>query len=403
MSNKPLYGIKVLELGLHVTAPSCAEILRLYGAEVIKIEQKKGGDPWRGTSTWTTQTPMENSPIFDLYNMGKRSIVINFKDPAGMEVLQKLLSESDIFLTNVRLKSLKNSGLDPDTLCEKYPRLIYGRITGYGDEGPMAGVAAFDNIAFWARTGLARDMIYAEESDEPLLSGVGIGDAITGDTLCTAVLAALYQRERTGKGGQMEASLFGTGVWASGCMILQAQKQYGKTFPRKLRNTAMYDPSYRCKDGKFLKMGNKNSSVDIPKLLDILGIKEVLREKGLVTVTDMLRNGYIIVPYMKEAFLKKDAAEWISLLQAEDLAVEYALHFRDVSSDAQAIANGYVYDYELRGGDHCMMPDFPVRSDTMKGAEHLPAAPMIGEHTAEILRELGYSEEAVEEYIGKFC
>ena len=117
MSDTPLNGIKVLELGLHVTAPSCAEILRQFGAEVIKIEQKKGGDPWRGTSTWTTQTPMENSPIFDLYNMGKRSIIINYKDPAGMEVLQKLLSESDIFLTNVRLKSLKNSGLDPDTLC----------------------------------------------------------------------------------------------------------------------------------------------------------------------------------------------------------------------------------------------------------------------------------------------
>lgn len=402
MSDKPLSGVKVLELGLHVTAPSAAAILRQFGADVIKIERPDGGDPWRGTSTWATHTSIENSPVYDLYNMGKRDIVIDYKSPEGMELMDKLLSKADIFVTNIRLKSLKNSALDPDTICKKYPQLIYGRITGYGDLGPMAGLAAFDNIAFWARTGFARDIICADNSDEPILSGVGIGDALAGNTLCTAILAALFRREKTGKGEAVEVSLFGTGIWASGCMILQAQKQYGKKFPRKTENCTMFDVCYRCCDGDYIKIANKKAGVDSFKILKILDLIDDVNNCGLKTYNEIISGGGIVIPLMRKAIAQKDAEEWISIMQAQDIAVEKALHFSDICTDEQAIANGYVYPYKLRGGGSCMMPDYPARMSSVPVNELCPVAPYIGEQTMEVLRDYGYSEEYITEYIYKY-
>ena len=404
MNDKPLSGILVLELGLHVAAPACSLIFEKLGADVIKIEQKSG-DPWRNTAKWHTRSPMENSPIFDIYNMGKRSIVIDYKTPEGMEVFEKLLEKADIFVTNVRLKSLKKNGLDPETLCAKFPRLIYGRVTGYGDLGPEEGVAAFDNVAFWARSGMALDMVFDDGSGpapEPLLSGCGIGDSITATVLATGVLAALYRREQTGKGESLEASLFGSGLWVSGCMSLGAEEKYWRKYPRKMGSCDLYDFSFRCKDGRYVKMGNKNSRKDIPAMMDILGITEKLAALGMNGFYEYMLHPALTIPRMKEAFLTKDATEWLELLKNAGLAAAEAIHYRDVETDEQAIANGYVYPYECRGGVQVMMPDYPIRTGYGENEHCHTVAPLIGEQSAEILRELGYGEEAIEDYLKRF-
>ena len=405
MNEKPLSGIRVLELGLHVAAPACSLILEKYGAEVIKIEQKGSGDPWRNTAKWHTRSPMENSPIFDIYNMGKRSIVIDYKTPEGREVLEKLLEKTDVFLTNVRRRSLKKNGIDPETLCAKYPRLIYGRVTGYGDLGPEEGVAAFDNVAFWARSGMALDMVFDDASGqapEPLLSGCGIGDSITATVLATGVIAALYRREQTGKGESLEASLLGTGLWVSGCMSLAAEEKYWRHYPRKLADCDLYDFSFRCKDGRYVKMGNKSSRKDIPLMMEILGLTEKLAEIGLNDYYDYLTHPPLVIPLMKEAFLTKDATEWLDLLKGAGLAAAEAIHYRDVETDEQAIANGYVYPYECRGGVSVMMPDFPIRTGYGENEHCHTVAPLVGEQSAEILRELGYGEAEIEDYMNRF-
>lgn len=404
MISNSLSGIRVLELGLHVAAPACSLILEKFGAEVIKVEQKGSGDPWRNTSKWHTRSPMENSPIFDIFNMGKRSVVIDYKTPEGRKVLEKLLENTDVFLTNVRLKSLTKNGIDPDTLCAKYPRLIYGRITGYGDLGPEEGLAAFDNVAFWARSGMARDMVYNDGNGdpEPLLSGCGVGDSITATVLATAVLAALYRREQTGHGESIETSLFGTGLWVSGCMSLGAEAKYWRKYPRTVENCDLYDFSFRCRDGRYVKMGNKNSRTDIPAMMEILGVVDRLAEEGMTTFYEYMLHPGVTIPIMKEAFLKKDAEEWLTLLQGAGLAADETIHFRDVETDKQAIANGYVYDYELRGGVHCMMPDYPVRGGHGE-REHLRKhAPLVGEQTGEVLKELGYNEDEIADYLHRF-
>ena len=404
MADKPLAGVRVLELGLHVAAPACSLILEKYGADVIKIEQPGSGDPWRGTAMWHTHTPVENSPIIDIYNMGKRSIAIDYKTPEGLSVFHKLLEKADVFVTNVRLKSLKKNGLDPDALCAQYPRLIYGRVTGYGDLGPEEGIASFDNISFWARSGMALDLVYdnGQGEPEPLLSGCGIGDSITASVLATGILAALYRREKTGRGESLEASLFGTGVWVSGCMSLAAEEQYWRKYPRKLESCDLCDFSYRCRDGRYVKLGNKNSAADLPVVMNLLGVTDKLAELGMKSYLDYHGRPVDTIPILKEAFLKKDAPEWLALFHGAGLAADEAIHFRDIEKDEQAIANGYVYEYRLRGGDACMMPDYPIRTGHGKNQHIYSNAPLIGEQSAEILSELGYTEAETEEYLSRF-
>lgn len=146
---KPLSGYKVIELSTFVAAPSCGRLLRDWGADVIKVESGKG-DAWRyhGSTHRVTSTEEEN-PMFDLVNAGKKSVVVDLKSAEGKAVLYDLLSDADIFLTNTRAKSLRKLGLDYESLKERFPKLIYASVTGFGEEGPETDKPGFDLVAYW--------------------------------------------------------------------------------------------------------------------------------------------------------------------------------------------------------------------------------------------------------------
>mgnify|MGYP002231176569 FL=1 len=176
------------------------------GADVIRVEST-AGDPWRfyGANCGLPITDEEN-PLFDIYNLGKKDIQLNTKTPEGKEILFHLLDEADVFITNNRLKSLVRSGLDYESLKDRFPKLIYGLVTGYGQTGPDVDAPGYDGVAFFSRSGMLADM--AEPSGYPASAPGCIGDGATGAALFGGICAALFDRVRTGKGDFVEISSF---------------------------------------------------------------------------------------------------------------------------------------------------------------------------------------------------
>lgn len=388
----PLEGIRVVDLSTYVAAPGAARLLSDLGADVVKIESFSG-DPWRLTGMGMTKRGDQENPVFEVYNVGKRSIRLNIKEEEGRAVLHRMLESADIFLTNTRAKALDKLGLDPDTLTARYPRLIYASINGYGDQGPDANTAGFDSMAFWTRSGFLVDMAEVN-STYPVCTPTGIGDCVAGLALVAGIMTALYNRERTGKGEVVKTSLYSTAIWTMGGMIIQAQPKYGVNFPMHREWEGALSSKYKCRDGEWFMLVVLDYARDADKVYSILGITEEVKELGVVDWQTRVTYNVPLMELMQEAFLKKDLAEWCELFQAADIVSGAMPHFKDVSTDEQAWANHYLEEYPCRSGETCILPCQPIR---LGSAEVSPArpAPMPGEQTDEVLRDYGYSEAEI--------
>ena len=391
---RPLNGIKVVELAGFVAAPSCAKILADMGADVTKIEVMNG-DPWRGVGRDCTKRGDIENPIYDVYNAGKKSICLNIKAPGGMECLLKMLEQADVFVTNMRLKSLKKAGLDGDTLTAKFPRLIHAMITGYGTEGPDANAPGFDGIAYWAKSGFLNDMSINTGSQYPVLAPTGMGDTITGMALYGAVATALYNRERTGRGDAVTTSLFATAIWSMCCMVIRGEEKYGERFPKYRYEDSPVTCPYRCADDEWFAVTILEYDRYAPHFYEILGVTDkIVNEIGVKTIQDALEKRGEIIPVLEEAFRKKTAAEWKALMSAVDITCCIMNHFSDVEKDPQAWANGYLQKMVMRNGEDMAMPRSPMHFASSK-AEEFKVASMPGEDTDAILSGIGLTPEEI--------
>src|SRR5438445_5256471 len=192
----PLKGIKVVEMGLWVAGPSCAALLADWGADVIKIEPP-AGDPFRGLFASALGAPAALNPPFELDNRGKRGIVLDLEKEEARKIALQLIEQADVFVTNNRPRVLEQYGMDYVTLHAKFPRLIYGQVTGYGPDGDARDTAAYDIGAFWSQAGVAMSLT-APGGAIPQQRG-GMGDHMTGQMCAGAVCPALFHRERTGQ------------------------------------------------------------------------------------------------------------------------------------------------------------------------------------------------------------
>lgn len=390
-NRRTLEGIKVVDLSTFVAAPVCARMLADMGAEVTKIESF-GGDPWRFTARANTNTQDDELPGFDVYNAGKKSIKLNIKHPDGMKILLDMMADADVFITNTRLGSLKKLGLDYESVKDKFPRLIYASITGYGDKGPDASAPGFDNVAFWTRSGFMIDMAIKSEGSYPVCSPTGAGDTFTGTVLMGGILAALYQREKTGKGDFVTAALQNAGIWMFAGSILQAQEKYGAKFPKERCDVSPLAASYKCADGEWFGITILDFARYSDPAFELLGIKE---ELNITSFQDMRSRSAQVVAAMERAFLKKTSKEWLKLFKEADIVCGILNHMRDVSKDESALANEFVQEYTCRNGEKCMLPCPPLRMASQPVPKSY-SAPFPGEDTVEVLERMGYSAQDID-------
>ena len=388
--HKPLEGIKVVELASFVAAPAAGRMLAEMGADVIRVEST-AGDPWRfyGVNCGLPVADEEN-PLFDLYNLGKRDIQLDTKTPEGKEILLRLLGEADVFITNNRLKSLVRAGLDYDSLKDRFPKLIYGLVTGYGQTGPDVDAPGYDGVAFFSRSGMLADM--AEPGGYPASAPGCVGDGATGAALFGGICAALLNRERTGMGDFVETSLFGNAVWLCGTM--SAFEQYGYHYPKKRSEMGALYTFYKCKDGEWLHLAVTQHDRYWKPLAEALNVPELAEDERFKNAALISRNRAQLIPLLEQAFSQFDYDEIAARLRERDIVFDRMRHYRELAADPQAVANGFVKEYIYENGHSFMMAMLPVHMRNMDETG-TGRGPQMGEHTDEILKQYGYSEEAI--------
>lgn len=392
--NGPLSGIKVVELATYVAAPVVGRMLADLGAEVIKVEAP-AGDNWRNTGvSYLPRFTYDENPVFDIYNTGKKHISLNLKAPEGMDAMHRLLGEADVFLTNTRPQSLKKLGLDYDTLKEKYPRLIYAIILGYGAKGPDKDKPAFDTTAFWSRGGFLRDMGPLNEHYTPVSQPSSVGDTATGYLLLAEISTALFNRTRTGKGDYVRSTLYHNGIFCFGTMAIITQKPFGRKYPASRVDLGAPAGSYECADGEWVYFTLANAAVHTPKVCKMIGRPELMEEE-FFQPANRWKNRQKIYDIFKAAFLTKPSTYWLTEAEKEDITFVRMAHFSDISEDPQAWENGYVEHVTFRNGNTDVMPASPIEMESCTPPKTVPAPPN-GTHTAEILAQLGYSPEQIE-------
>ena len=390
---KILEGIRVIESASYVAGPTCGRLLADYGAEVIKIECPTG-DAWRKVGKKVSIITEEDAnPFFDMYNSGKKSVVIDQKDPEQLALMKKLISTADVFLTNARLKSLEKIGLDPVTLRKENKSLIYASLTGYGIEGKERDMPGFDSTAFWSRSGMLRDLPLEMDDQAPIGQVTSVGDTMAGSLLFSGILGALFRRERTGEGDFVTTSLLQAGLWVCNAMVMMCQDKFGEKFPISRYESDGLAAAYKCSDGEWFQLGLMDYNRYIPPLLEVLGIPELFNDPRFCCEAECRKkeNMSQFIKILEGCFLKKTAKEWFNLLVEKDIFGCILPHFRDVSKDQQAWDNGYLENFVTPSGFDCVMVCPPVRFGSTGSMRSTPA-PYLGQDTDAVLLPLKEGE-----------
>ena len=395
--SKPLAGYTVVEMSTFVAGPVTARLLADLGATVIKVERPEG-DAWRetGISYLPRRFSHEENPVFDIYNAGKQHIALNVKNPEGMAVLMKLLEKADVFVTNTRPGALKRLGLDYESLKERFPKLVYAILLGYGEEGPDAAMPAFDTSAFWARSGFLRDQALRREDYAPVQPPYSMGDTVSGYLLMAEVCAALLRREKTGTGDLVKSSLFHNSIFTMGTMAITSQPPFGRVYPEDRPGWSAPCGDYQCADGEWVFLSGYTPK-QYPVLYKLIGREDLECDPRFDTAMGRWNNRHEYYAIVKEAFLQKPSAYWLEGAKKLDLPMTRMGHYRDLVSDPQALANGYIETVEFRSGRTAFMPSTPIEMESVGTVPTVPASG-VGTHTESILKNLGYSEEDIQKF-----
>ena len=386
-----LEGIRVVELGTNVAVPKVSRVMADWGAEVIKVEPPKG-EPlrWMGVG-YDMPVCEDHNPMFEVENMNKKDVTLNLKTPEGHAAMIALLKTADVFITNTRPAALGKLGLDYEAVRQENPRMIYGHFGAYGNQGPQKDQAGFDVASFWAKSGALIE--WTPEGSTPFKPQPGLGDTACSAHMLSAVLAALFRRERTGEGEFLQTSLYANALWCNSTGLLCAQPRYGHTYPAKHYTDPLFPP-YRCSDGVWVTVCSPDWCSVYPAVFPLIGLEEYVGDPMLDTKEAVQENYEAVHALIEEAWGKYTSEEILSRFSEAGLIVARFENPADLCTDPQAWANDFLAHVTLEDGADLIVPRTPVQFGDLDAPE-LRIAPALGADNDEVLSALGFSAEQI--------
>ncbi|MCH1598002.1 MAG: CoA transferase [Pseudomonadales bacterium] len=387
-----LEDLVVVDAATFLAGPGAATMLGDFGAKVIKIEPP-GGDGYRGL---VGRYPVPYHWL--LTSRNKESLALDLSKDSGQALLHQVIAKADVMTTNFMRSQLERYQLTYPTLKAINPRLVFGHITGYGDEGPEADRRAFDVTGWWARSGM---MEFVRDPDQtPLMPAPGMGDHSTATALFGAIMSGLYKRERTGEGCHVSTSLAANGVWANG-MALQGVAA-GNDLAEHRQQAGWVNPlsaAYGCADGSYLVLTMINTAREYPQLCAALGHPEWLQDERFSDIRQAMRNRGDLQQMISDAFAQIDYAEAARRLDDEGITYSKVQTMSEVLVDPQLRAAGIVIETGDTQGDYELTISSPINmvGEVKKAPQR---APDIGANSLSVLRELDFAEDYIQSLIG---
>jgi crotonobetainyl-CoA:carnitine CoA-transferase CaiB-like acyl-CoA transferase len=391
----PLDGVRVVEVATHVYVPIAGALLAEWGATVVKVEHPETGDPYRGLVTSGLHTLHQGfDPFFQSANRSKRSVGVDLGHPDGRAVLARLIADADVFTTSLRTDARRRLGLDVDAVRADNPTVIYVRGTAFGARGPDAARGGYDTGSYWARSGM-QHLFTAPDDPWPMPARPASGDLLGGLALAGAVGTALYRRATTGEPSVIDGSLLATGIWQVGPDVVNARLG-DDTHARRPDRYETWNPlmlPYRTADDRFVALMALTPDRHWADLCARLGRPDLADDPRFVDLDARRRNARACVERLETAFAERPLDAWRAALAG--FAGEWAVVQTpgEVHDDPQVRANGHLADVAMSDEVSLPMVTSPVQFDGKPGRPR--RAPEHGEHTEEVLLELGLTWDEI--------
>ncbi len=405
-----LDGIKVLDVSQVAAVPMTARFLADFGAEVIHVEHPTRGDSMRALQDLINETipglATDIEYLWQNYNRNKRGLALDLSHEDGRKIIYRLVEETDIFLSNLRPFELEKFGVGYDTLSRLNERLIYGNLTGYGKLGDDKNIPAYDSTAYFARSGITYRLTVP---GMPPAGAIGaFGDNIAGLALYSGVITALYVRERTGVGQEIDVSLFQTGLFQlsfelSSALatrkdyleeLFLAHPEWGPGIDRRETARNPIALPYKTKDGRWFVLAALQSDNYWAKLCQAIGRDDLKLDPRFESDEARTENCTNLFHLLEETFMSKTLEEWKGLMTEIPFAPYQNYH--EVIADSQARANGFFALLEHPTQGPIEVVTNPINLSKTPAVTKMPA-PDLGQHTEEILLECGYTREDIEQ------